>query len=347
MSDALHALLDSCVAARGTAAVAVVPRPGAEPLRAWTPALPEEPAFLAYSITKTVLAVLVLQLRDEGRLDLDDPVTRFVPRAGTGEDVTLRRLLRHEAGVPDYGGLPAYHEAVRDPEGTPWDADRFLAETLDRGLLFRPGAGWAYSNPGYLLLKLAVETVARTGLRRLFAERIARPLRMVRSQVAQDRSDLVGLVAGPSRQLGPPGGPGRDLRRAYHPGWVSHGVVASTPSEIARFLDALFRGRLVSEVSLEEMRETVEVPRPADGDQPWRRPSYGLGLMVDPDARWGGILGHEGAGPGHQASAFHAPGLGGVTACAMGAIEADWAPRSLVFGAFDERMGVRAEHAVR
>src|SRR5206468_2267838 len=106
-----------------------------------------------YSITKTFTATLVLLLREEGRLSLDDPLSRWFPRIPQADRITLRQLLNHTAGVPDYGALRSYHEAVRSSPSTPWSFERFAAETFDRGLQFEPGSSWAYSNPGYMLLK--------------------------------------------------------------------------------------------------------------------------------------------------------------------------------------------------
>ena len=85
---------------------------------------PGPPRFLAYSITKSFLAVLVLQLRDEGRYELDDSLARFAPDVPEAERVTLRQLLNHTAGLPDYGALPAYHAAIRERPGQPLDLSR-------------------------------------------------------------------------------------------------------------------------------------------------------------------------------------------------------------------------------
>jgi D-alanyl-D-alanine carboxypeptidase len=131
------------------------------------------------------------------------------------------------------------------------------------------------------------------------------------------------------------------VRANYHPGWVSHGVVASTASDLVRFLDGLFRGELLSRQSLAQMTEFVVVPTdpPASAEQDppsrRRRPSYGLGLMGDPTSPWGRIVGHNGGGPCYSASAFHAFDLGGVSVCAMGAIEDGFSAENLVFDVLD------------
>ena len=199
--------------------------------------------------------------------------------------------------------------------------------------MFEPGAGWGYSNPGYMLLKRIAEETSGESYASLISNRIAQPLGLRSTFVAETLEDLSSLAPAPSSVLSPD----RqllDTRAVYHPAWVSHGVVASTPSEIAHFLAAVFSDRLLSPQSVREMTTLVPVP---NGPPPWRRPSYGLGLMGDPESPWGALYGHGGGGPGYNTSAFHAPDLGGraVTVAAMCAVEEDLMAEQLVFAALD------------
>jgi D-alanyl-D-alanine carboxypeptidase len=321
--------------------VAVIERGGAEPQAYWLPESDREPAFLAYSITKTFTAVLILTLCEEGQLSLDDRLARWFPRIAHADRISLRQLLNHTGGVPDYGGLRAYHEGVKFSPSTPWSFERFAAETFDKGLWFEPGQGWAYSNPGYMLLKRVAEEVTGVSYRALISERIVRPLGLQRTFVAESINDLAALAPGTSRALSSDGA-SRDVRAHYHPGWVSHGVVTSTASELVRFLDGLFRGELLSRHSLARMTELVPVPTdPSEASsgqhRPSRRgkPSYGLGLMGDPASPWGLAVGHNGGGPGYSASAFHAFDLDGASVCAMGAIEDGFNAEGVVFDVLD------------
>ena len=122
----LSEILNRGVGARGVAGLAVAARPGRQPEAIWIPSSSlEEPAFLAYSITKTFTAALFLLLREEGRLNLEDPLARWFPRIVESERISLRQLLNHTAGIPDYGPLRSYHEAVRTSPSTPWSFERF------------------------------------------------------------------------------------------------------------------------------------------------------------------------------------------------------------------------------
>lgn len=338
ISEILNRLVDP----PGVAGMAVIESAGAEPETAWLPASGhDEPAFLAYSITKTFTATLFLLLQEEGRLTLDDALARWFLHIEASEQISLRQLLNHTGGLPDYGALRSYHDALRASSTTPWSFERFAAETFEKGLLFPPGSGWAYSNPGYMLLKRIAEEVAGTSYATLVSDRIAKPLGLSRTFVPEEWEELSSLAPALSRALSLDG-TARDVRSHYHPGWVSHGVVASTPSEIARFGDALLCGRFLSQPSLDEMTTLVPVPIPTTVSPPprepairWGQPSYGLGLMGDPASPWGLVWGHNGGGPGYSASAFHAPALGQVTVCAMAAAEEGFEAERLVFALFD------------
>ena len=336
----LPEVLTAAARGRGVASVAVIQSAGAAARASWVPESEREPAFLAYSITKTFTAALILTLCEAGQLRLEDPLGRWFPRIAHADRISLRQLLSHTAGIPDYGGLRAYREGVKSSPSTPWPFERFATETFDKGLWFEPGQGWAYSNPGYMLLKRVAEEVTGASYRALIAERIARRLGLRRTFVAESIDDLAALAPGTSSALSPDGAP-REVRTHYHPGWVSHGVVASTASELVCFLDGLFRGELLSRQSLAQMTELVALPAdpaaPSEQDPASRRgkPSYGLGLMGDPESPWGLVVGHNGGGPCYSASAFHAFDLGGASVCAMGAIEKDFSAEDVVFDVLD------------
>jgi D-alanyl-D-alanine carboxypeptidase len=344
MVDSSIALIEAArrlVEDRGTVGLAVATGPDERPEAIWLPrTLDIEPAFLAYSITKIFTSALMLLLQQEGRVSLDAPVARWNPGVPEAARISLRQLLNHTSGIPDYGGLRSYHEAVRSSPTQPWSSRRFAAETFEKGLVFEPGTGWAYSNPGYMLLKEIAEEVSGESYAALISDRLARPLGLERTYVAERPGDLASLAAAPSTLLSADGRP-VDTREAYHPGWVSHGVVASTPSELVHFLAAISRVGLLSRQSLREMTTFVAVPEKfvptPDGAPRWRKPSYGLGLMGDPESPWGALWGHNGRGPGYDTSAFHAPDLRGrvVTACAMCAIEDDSIAEDLVRSVLD------------
>lgn len=191
-----------------------------------------------------------------------------------------------------------------------------------------------------MLLRRIAERVTGLPYARTIDERIVKPLGLGSMTLAEVPADLADLAPATSAALGTDGSP-RDVRQHYDPGWVSHGVLASSASDLARFISALFAGRLLSPASSAEMTSLTRVPVPGSQTDPrvrpyeWREPSYGLGLMVDPAAPWGAIYGHNGAGPGYSASVFHAPELGGVTVAVLGSEAEGFSAEQVVFEVLD------------
>jgi D-alanyl-D-alanine carboxypeptidase len=261
--------------------------------------MPSDGRFYLYSVTKLVLATAAMRLVEEGRLALDDDVRNRLPGVDLPVPISLRQVLNHTAGLPDYGGLASYAADLRRDPARPWPDEEFLDRSLAQGLPFAPGEGWAYSNIGYLLVRRIVAGAAGISLGEALLRLVFRPAGLRETGVATSLADGAALVPGYSTQLGD--AEPSDVRLRYHPGWVSHGVVTSTAAETARLVAALFDGGLVGPASLAEMLRGVPVP----GDHPpFHRAGYGLGLMVDLDPGIALVAGHAGGGPGYATAAF-------------------------------------------
>lgn len=271
--------------------------------------------FYIYSVTKTLIASLVLLLVERGQVALDAAFQAFLPAIDLPQPVSVRQLLNHTGGIPDYGGLPAYYAAIKAHPAQPWTDAEFLSATLPGGLAFPPGRGWGYSNIGYLLLRRLVERAFDAPLGAALHEYIFNPLGLENSFAAQSLDDARQLTPGYSRFFATGDGMA-DMRERYHPGWVSHGVVISTALDMARAMDSLLAGGLLSAASRAAMLQAVDVPV----QHPFfRQPGYGLGLMIDQGSRYGILAGHGGGGPGYAAGALHVPDAGGrrITCAAL------------------------------
>ena len=253
---------------------------------------------LVYSVTKTFLGVLCLRLE----LDLEAPLATWIddprlPRA------SLRQLLNHTSGVPDYGRLPEYADAVRKRPSDPWDDEELLSRALAAGPEFEPGAGWAYSNTGFLLVRQIVDAAAPGGFAGALERELLGPLGLADTSLALELGDLAGLVPARSNQVGDGE---HDVRGRYHPRWVGHRTLASTVADQRRFWTALAAGELCD---LAVLTESVEIGFEAPG---FVRPSYGLGVMTDPGHPKGLLIGHGGGGPGYAAATFALAGTADV-----------------------------------
>jgi D-alanyl-D-alanine carboxypeptidase len=288
------------------AAVAVLGEDGGESMVLAAPgevaAFTADAPFLIYSLTKSYLAAAALRLCDRGELELDAPITRWLPQAPHARRITTRQLLHHRSGLPDYGGLAEYHQAVRRG-GEPWSDAEFLERAGAGQLRFAPGEGWAYSNLGYLLVRQLLAAAGGEPWPAVLRRELFDPLALAHTWVPTD-ADLPRLSFGPSPYLAEGAVPG-EVQARYRLGWIATGVIASTAGEVARFYHALFAGDLLSPGMGAALREAI--PLPEVPGRPWRQPGYGLGVQVDLAARGGPCWGHTGAGPGASASACHRP----------------------------------------
>jgi len=200
-----------------------------------------ETAFRIGSVTKPFTAVMVYQLIDEKRLSLDTKLSKFFPQWVSADSVTVRDLLGHTSGLPDY-------TQGMDPM-VALDRDALLGRVADGPLQFRPGTMRRYSNSNYLLLGWIVESVTGSTYEAQLEKRIA---------------DRMGLKR---TRFGGPVTPDANEARAYffsEGHWAlqpdhaienaaAAGGIVSTSSDLSHFLSALFQGRLISASSLHEM----------------------------------------------------------------------------------------------
>lgn len=258
------------------------------------PRLAGRARFPIYSITKTLSALCVLRLAEAGRLSIEDPVARWIAELALPRSVTLELALRHQSGLPEYGELAAYHEAVSQDPSAPWTEEQFLDLIRRKGFAFEPGNGWRYSNVGYLLVRKVIEAASGKCYRDAITEYICRPLELQDTFVAEAILNWSTCVPGYSRELG--SDDWIDVRRVYHPGWCAPGVVVSTVEDTTRIFDVLISGKFLKPASLARMLEVVRVP---GNHSPDVSPGYGLGISSG-NGSSGVSFGHGGSGPGYQ-----------------------------------------------
>ncbi|USG60168.1 beta-lactamase family protein [Sneathiella marina] len=241
--------------------------------------------FPWWSVTKTVLATTALQLADQGHLALDEKLWN--------SPYSLRQLLQHRAGVPEYGRLETYHAAV-DRGDTPWSPQEMLERVKVEQLDFEPGTGWAYSNVGYLLIRQFIERVMGADIETVMQEQVFGPLQLPSVRLARNPDDLANTAWG--------NGAG------YHPGWVYHGLLIGSAVDAALFMNRILTGPLLSPKFRETMTSPFEIGD-SIADRPWRTHGYGLGVMMGQVADAGLAIGHSGCGAGSVCAVYHFPEL--------------------------------------
>jgi D-alanyl-D-alanine carboxypeptidase len=241
----------------------------------------DQPSVPWWSFTKTAQAAAALTLVAQGRLALDEQIA--------DRPYTLRQLLRHQAGLPDYGGLASYHQAVAARE-KPWDADELLRRVAADRLEFEPGRGWRYSNVGYLLVRQIIERTTGEDIGSALRHLVFDALGLSSVRMVVTAYDLAETVWGNDDH--------------YDPGWVFHGLLAGTPTDAARFLHKLMLGDVLPPALLTEMT-TCHLLGGALPGRPWETHGYGLGLMIGRMTSAGLAVGHSGAGPGSVSAVYY------------------------------------------
>jgi D-alanyl-D-alanine carboxypeptidase len=277
--------------------------------------------FSLYSITKTVIATMILRLI-EGResIVLDDTLQAYFPLLPIETPVPIRHVLNHTSGLSSYGTTREYHDAIRAHPDTPWTDDEFLERTIASELLFLPGHGWRYSNIGYLLLRQLLEQETGVSFPNIVRSYLGRPFSLESFSGAATLDDVQGLTPGYSSALSANGAV-ENVVPHYHPGWVSHGLVTSNAADVATFLDLLFEpGKLVEPSLLEQML----IGAPVAETHAWMvNPAYGLGLMIDIANPFGVVAGHTGGGPGYSTAAYHFPDVHGHKVSSIALVNRD------------------------
>jgi CubicO group peptidase (beta-lactamase class C family) len=216
------------------------------------------------SVSKQFTAAAILMLRDQGRLTLDDPVSRYVPGITGGDRITIRQLLNHTSGLQDYWPQDYSFEAMSHPTTPQQIVDRWAHKPLD----FEPGAQWQYSNTGYVVAGMIVERVSGQPLLAFLQRNIFAPLGM--HPVDQDLAVGPGYPVGYRRNAL---GPVRPETPAA-PGWLyAAGELAMTASDLARWDIARINRSLLPARDWAEQETSVIL---ADGTSP----NYGLGVGI-------------------------------------------------------------------
>src|SRR3954470_19202850 len=162
---------------------------GAAGLGRIAPAEPMRPGdrFRAASIVKMFVAVTSLQLAERGRLSLDARLPEVLPASVTGRianapDITVRMLLGHRAGIPDWDSPAVDEQVARDPSRL-WKVGEFLDLAAAKPPLFAPGTSFSYSNTDYTLLALIIERITGHSWRHEVTRWVIRPLSLTRTEL--------------------------------------------------------------------------------------------------------------------------------------------------------------------
>ena len=249
------------------------------------------------SISKTFTAVVIMQLVQEGKITLDEPIETYLPGLLKGEGIdgnkiTVRQLLQHTSGLPEYTD----QIGLEDPFA---NRDKYYSarDTLDLALskpaAFEPGSQFKYTNTNYIVLSLLAEKVTHRPLAEQITQRIIEPLGLSHTYYPGPGEENIRGTH-PHAYTRNKQGQLEDITRQDPSAAGGAGAMISTPSELTKFLQAAFNGTLLNQDSITEMKKTIEagdlIGVPGSG--------YGLGIFSLP-LSCGTAWGHSGGIPGY------------------------------------------------
>jgi D-alanyl-D-alanine carboxypeptidase len=247
----------------------------------------------AASVTKMYTATAVMLLAEDGLIDLDAEIREYLPESiwkpiPNGDGATVRQLLGHTSGIPDFSGALAYDlDFLNDPFGS-YPPERLLSYLHGQSAIFAPGNGYFYSNAGYLLLALIMDSVTGGSHAEVISERVLEPMGLGATFYRNEPGYPTppGLVnsyqdmAGDGRLMNV-----SDMATHSLEVFFGNAGLIATSADFAAFLEGLMDGELVGQESLSEMQE-------------WReRSRYGLGLNFI-ETPFGPGIGHSGGDTG-------------------------------------------------
>ncbi|MFD5437889.1 serine hydrolase domain-containing protein [Kitasatospora sp. NPDC127067] len=265
---------------------------------------PVDGQIRAGSNTKTFTAVVVLQLVAEGKVGLDEPVETYLPGLLRGDgidghDITVRQLLQHTSGLPEYMDAPALSDftAVQYRYFEPRD---LLDGALAQKSHFPAGTDWEYSNTNYIVAGLLVQKVTGRPVGEEITKRVIDRVGLRHTYFPTPGDTTVHEAHPHGYFRSTPDAPPVDYTDTDTSMAWAAGAIVTTNTDLNSFFTALLGGRLLPPAQLAQMRTTV----PAEPLGPGVR--YGLGLQSRPLSCGGPAWGHGGTSPGYRSR-------GGVT----------------------------------
>lgn len=259
--------------------------------------------FRIASCTKSFVATGLHLLVEDGKVDLDEPISRWFPDMSMAQKMPVRILLNHRSGLPDFEtAMPMISDKI-------WTAEEIIDFAFEHGVQKEPWHGMEYSNTGYVLAGIIIARETGHPYSDHLRERIFKPLGMRDTWVGTHENFPIEREARGYLHVDPEGKPQWDIQGAGDPidgvwdstewfpmsGANAAGDMVSTPSDIVTFLNALFDGQILGAKQLFEMKDNLK-PASFPGSNVV---ANGHGLLV---SRYGDIdvKGHLGQIPGHS-----------------------------------------------
>ena len=245
------------------------------------------------SVTKTFTVTALLQLVEQGKAGLDDPISKYVGGVTGGDTITLRQLASMRSGLVNYTVVPALDRSMTDDPYRSWTPAQLLSYSIGSPLQFAPGSQLQYSNTNTILLGLVVEQLSGQPIGDYIRQHITAPLGMTQTSFPLDAALPSPHADGYSRDT-----PDRSIANAtdWDPTWTwAAGQMVSTLRDTRIWARSLVTGRGLLSPATQRLR-LASVAGPGD---PF---TYGIGMF-----NVHGWLGHNGSLPGYQTLSLYRP----------------------------------------
>lgn len=224
------------------------------------------------SISKTFVAATILQLQEEGKLKLDNPLSIYFPQYPKWGTITIRELLNMTSGVPNFTEAPTFADLATTNPSKLLPPQTFIEAAYNTPIYFKPGQGWHYSNTNYLLLGLLIEHVAGQPLNDVLQKRFFTPLHLEHTFYSAHF-----YPKGVEAQMAHGYYNGEDLSNFNAGLYGASGSMVMDSHDLITWTHALLTpGIILNKASIQDLEQTVVVP-----PQKPRPPGslYGLGIF--------------------------------------------------------------------
>ena len=205
--------------------------------------------FRIGSITKMFTATMILQLAEEGKLKLSERLDQFLPQVPNANKITIQQILSHRSGIPNIG---RDQNAQGNVKTLPMSKEEHLALIVRATPDFEPDTKSLYSNSGYFVLGLIIEKLTGKPYETVLQEKIVTRIGLKDTYMATGNIDVNKNESLTYFIL--PGGDWKQVPETHPSLLFSAGAIVSTPVDLAKFIQSLFDGKLVSKESLELMK---------------------------------------------------------------------------------------------
>lgn len=253
--------------------------------------------FAIGSVSKQFVAAAMARMQEEGKLNLSDSLSKYLPDFPRGDVITLRQLLTHTSGIREYTTGPEFHNrCINAPD--PGEVYKFI---LAAPLGDRPGRRFSYSNSNYYLAGMILEKVTGESLRELLSRLFFVPLGMKDTELAQGGAVIENYATAYHMKHGRP-----ERANLWNMDWAAGaGGIVSTPRDLFLWNEALWGGKVLRPETLNEILqpEVSEFSSAGSGDEGY---ACGWGVVKVFGQTW---IGHGGYLPPYRASLYRIPDL--------------------------------------